>query len=129
MSGKKGMTHHEPTPELRKKVGGYAAVGIPQSDIALVLGISIDTLAKHYRQELDTSAIIANGQVGGKLFGKAMAGDTASIIFWCKTKMGWKETGVVQTQALDKNGDPADPPQALTIDLVREMMKKAEDDC
>ena len=73
-----------------------AAVGIPQSSIAVVLKMDEKTLRKWYREELDTAAIKANAKVGGKLFNKAMNGDTTAAIFWAKTRMGWKETSAVE---------------------------------
>ena len=44
---------HEPTAETRAKVNALASVGTPQDQIALVIGISKNTLIKHYRKELD----------------------------------------------------------------------------
>lgn len=84
------------------------AIGIPQEDVAKVIGIDVKTLYKYYREELDTAMIKANAAVGGKLYQKCMQGDTASILFWMKTKMGWKETSVQEQQLLDKNGNKAD---------------------
>jgi hypothetical protein len=33
----------------------------------------------------------ANASVGGALFNKATKGDTAAMIFWMKTRAGWRE--------------------------------------
>lgn len=86
----------EPTEDERKLVEQMSAVGIPHESIALVVrdGIDDKTLRKHFRSELDTAKVKANAKIGGRLFNKAMAGDTAALIFWCKTRMGWKETDV-----------------------------------
>jgi len=88
------MPSHQPTTETRNKVEAMSAIGIPQHDIARVLGIHDDTLRTYYREELDTATIKANTQIGGALFKKALSGDTASLIFWMKTRAGWKETAV-----------------------------------
>ena len=69
----------------------YTAVGIPQEDIARVLKIDSKTLRLHYRDELDTAATMANAVIGGKLFRKAKEGDTACLIWWTKSRMGWSE--------------------------------------
>lgn len=87
-----GRPPHEPTTQLRTRVTLYVMSGTPQDTIAELIGVSADTLRKHYRAELDFGMIEANSKVVGKLYGKAMAGDTAALIFWTKTRMGWKET-------------------------------------
>jgi hypothetical protein len=88
------MPSHEPDKASRDKVESMSALGIPQADIARVIGICEETLRKHYREELDNATTKANTQIGGALFRKALSGDTASLIFWMKTRAGWKETSV-----------------------------------
>tara|TARA_Y100000361_G_C10950556_1_gene233534 strand:+ start:72 stop:425 length:354 start_codon:yes stop_codon:yes gene_type:complete len=90
----------KPTDEERKYVEQMSAVGIPQSNIAMILrdGIDDKTLRKHFRKELDTAATKANAKIGGTLFNKAVNGDTSAAIFWAKTRMGWKETNVTEHQ-------------------------------
>jgi hypothetical protein len=87
---------HEPTPETRQKVQLHATVGTPQDDIADLLGIDPKTLRLHYRDELDLARAKANATIGGALFNKAKGGDTAAMIFWMKTRAGWKETTVLE---------------------------------
>ena len=87
---------HEPTPEQRHIVQLHATIGTPQEDIAKVIGIDPKTLRLHYRDELDLASAKANAVVGGALFNKAKAGDTTAMIFWMKTRAGWKETAVVE---------------------------------
>ena len=87
---------HEPTHAQRELVKLHATIGTRQDVIADIIGIDDKTLRKHYREELDQSAAQANAVVGGALFNKAKAGDTAAQIFWMKTRAGWKETAVIQ---------------------------------
>lgn len=87
----RGRPEFEPTAEQRAKVEGMAACGIPQAQMALVLGIDDATLRKHFRHELDTAAPNANFAVGRTLFAKAVGGDVTAAIWWTKTRMGWKE--------------------------------------
>jgi hypothetical protein len=94
------MPSHEPDKASRDKVESMAALGIPQEDIARVIGICHFTLRKYYRDELDNATTKANTQIGGALFRKALSGDTASLIFWMKTRAGWKETNVTETRQL-----------------------------
>ena len=93
---------HEPTPEQRHIVQLHATIGTPQEDIAKVIGIDPKTLRLHYRDELDLASAKANAVVGGALFNKAKAGDTTAMIFWMKTRAGWKEThGVEHSGSVD----------------------------
>ena len=89
---KTGPKPHQPTDATRQTVSLHATVGTRQEVIAEILGISVDSLQRHYRSELDTSREKANANVGGALYKKAMSGDTASMIFWLKTRARWRET-------------------------------------
>lgn len=62
---------HKPDPVTRRQVEAMAAYGVPEVDIARVLGIDPKTLRKHYREELDTSGIKATAKVAEFLFRKA----------------------------------------------------------
>jgi len=57
---------------------------------------SDSALQTHYRDEIDLSTARANAKVAGVLFEKAMAGDTAYMIFWLKTRARWSEKAEVQ---------------------------------
>lgn len=96
-----GRKRYKATDEGRKQVESMSACGIRHEDIALILGISADTLKKYYADELHTGRIKATHTIGRKLFEKAISGDTASIIFYLKTRAGWKETSVVEHQGGD----------------------------
>jgi hypothetical protein len=82
---------HAPTPAQRQLVQLHATIGTPQKIIASIIGIDDKTLAKHYREELDHAMAQANATIGGALFNKAKGGDTAAMIFWMKTRAGWRE--------------------------------------
>src|SRR6185436_6501453 len=69
-----------------------AAYGIPEIDIAAVLGVDPKTLRKHYRDELDLGETKANAQVAGFLFNSARNGNVTAQIFWLKTRARWRET-------------------------------------
>lgn len=83
---------HIVTDEMKTKIRALVAFGHTQLQIAEYLGVSEDTLQRHYRHELDTAVIDANMKVANRLFRKATEeGDTTSIIFWLKTRARWKE--------------------------------------
>lgn len=85
---------HEASEKDRKQVEAMASYGIPQLDIARVIGISLPTLHKWYRYELDTGAIKANSMVAQSLFQKATGsgqGAVTACIFWLKVRANWVE--------------------------------------
>ena len=83
---------HEPTEQTRAEVGALTSFGNTQEDIARYLGISVDTLVKYYRSELDNAALKANAKVANKLFRKATEGDDlGAMTFWLKTRARWRE--------------------------------------
>ncbi len=79
---KRGRPAYLATADTRKKVFDLSIVGTRYEDIALVLGISDDTLVKYYKPELEKGRIEANAAVAGTLLEKAKQGDTSSMIFW-----------------------------------------------
>ena len=89
-----GRPPHQPTDQTRLQAKTLAAVGIKHEDIAAKIGICADTLVKYYKQELDDGRVDANAQIGKSLYEQAKSGNTAAMIFWLKTRAGWKETQV-----------------------------------
>lgn len=92
MAGKPSKKHI-PTDETRKLVKDSASLGLPQRMICALLENckSVETLTKHYRKELDLGEAQACSVVAGALYKKCLAGDTAAILFWHKTRMGFRE--------------------------------------
>ena len=73
-------------------VHAMAGYGVPQDDIALVIGITSRTMRKYFRHELDVAMIEANARVAQCLFKQAtMPGNIAATIFWLKARAGWRE--------------------------------------
>jgi hypothetical protein len=83
----------QPTDKDRKQVEAMSGYGVPIEQIAAVAmgGISIESLYQHFRTELVTGKANINGKVGQTLAQKALSGDTAAMIWWSKSRMGWKE--------------------------------------
>ena len=95
---------HQPTDESRRMVESTSGLGLPHEQIAILVGIDDKTLRKYYRTELDTGKAKANGQIAKTLFSKALAGDTASLIWWTKSQMRWSET--VKQEVTGADGEP-----------------------
>ena len=92
-----GRRAHKPDPAGRRQVEALAGYGIPEAEIAGVVGIDAKTLRKHYRHELDHGHTKANSRVAESLYRKALGDGAQSVtaaIFWLKTRAGWKETWV-----------------------------------
>lgn len=90
---KRGTTApHEPSEKTRAEVAALTSFGNTQEEIATHLSISVDTLTRKYRDELDNALVRANAKVAAKLFRKATDGDDLSaMIFWLKTRARWRE--------------------------------------
>jgi len=89
-----GRRAHKPEPFSRRQVEAMAAFGVPEHNIARVVGIDAKTLRKHYREELDTGQTKATAKVAESLFRKATSDGSQSVtaaIFWLKTRGGWRE--------------------------------------
>jgi hypothetical protein len=89
-----GRRSHKPDQAQRRQVEAMAGFGIPEPDIARVVGVDPKTLRKHYRDELDMGETKANAQVAGFLFNSARSGNVSAQIFWLKTRARWRETPV-----------------------------------
>ena len=101
--GTTGRATFKPTADERKTVELMCAVGIPHEGIALCVrdGIDDKTLRKHFRAELDTSAIKAHAKVGGTIFNNAIKGQAWACNLYARTRMGWKETSVSELVGKD----------------------------
>ena len=97
---------HEPTPASRQLVQLHATIGTTQETIASILGIDPKTLRLHYREELDHASAQANATIGGALFNKAKSGDTTAMIFWMKTRAGWRERHDINHTSSDGSMTP-----------------------
>ena len=92
-----GRCAHSPDAYQRRQVETLAGYGVPETEIASLIGIDPKTLRRHYRQELDHGHTKANVKVAENLFRKAIGDGRESVtaaIFWLKTRAHWKETSV-----------------------------------
>lgn len=87
---------HKPTQKDRGKVEAWVASGATQDTIAKLLGISVPTLEKHYRTELDDGMNLANAKIAGKLYEAADKGCPIRQMFWLKCRARWKERHEVE---------------------------------
>ncbi|KOR31794.1 hypothetical protein TI05_11375 [Achromatium sp. WMS3] len=66
-------------------------IGIPHDQIAALLDTTKKILETHFKKELLLGSALANREIGGTLYNKALEGDVACLIFWTKCRMKWRE--------------------------------------
>jgi hypothetical protein len=86
---------YKPDEKSSKQISLMAGIVLTHDQISKVIGISDETLRRHYKKELEISKSLLNTQVASNLFRIATSsekGAVAAAIFWMKTRAGWKET-------------------------------------
>lgn len=76
---------------MREKVRFWAAIGVPQDNIAKLIDCDPKTLRKHFRDELDRGMAEANAEIANCLYESAKGGNVAAQIFWMKVRAQWRE--------------------------------------
>lgn len=106
-----GQPPHEPTDESRKTAAEMTAYGVPQEVICRCLEISLPTLHKYYRKELDTGKANCIQKIANKLVDKALnQEDVTAMIFYLKTQGRWS----------DKNNEDTEKTKLMSI--IEQMM-------
>lgn len=90
LKGHRGNPPYEVRPEDRIRVEAWVAVGAKQELIAEMLSISVDTLQRHFRAELDHGKDRALSKIGGSMVADALNGDKDSQKFVLARIGGWK---------------------------------------
>lgn len=70
--GNIGRKAHQRTDEMANKVRMLRALGNNQEVIAFACDVSVDTLRKHYKAELELGQMEANAQVGAAIYSTAL---------------------------------------------------------
>lgn len=84
------------TEREREQAYVLSAHGFTHEEIARALCCSKHTLYKYLKEELDRAVTETSYRVISKLMEKIEAGDTASILFWLKTRLGWRESAKIE---------------------------------
>ena len=118
-----GRRAHKPDAATRRQVEAMAGYGVPEKDIAGVIGVDAKTLRKHYRPELDHGHVKANARVAENLYRRATGEGREAVvaaIFWLKTRAGWKETATHEITG--RNGGPIETSDVTDRELAKSIL-------
>ncbi len=96
-----GQPAYTPSHDEREKVRDYARV-CNEDQIAILLGISVSTLQRHFKAELEQARAQTSALIGSKLIAQALSGDKTAMIFYLKTRGGWAQ----KHEIAGKDGGP-----------------------
>lgn len=111
-----GRPQHEPTDKQRQTVLLLAGFGATTRQIGRQMGLSKDTIEKHYRDELEEAWGLADLQLYGALWKKAVVDrNPACLIFLAKNRLGMSDQ-----QTIDHKGElpPARAELCLRVTYV-----------
>ena len=121
---KRGRPFKERSEDLAKQVLAAAQFGIRHEDIAHALGMCVETLNRLYSEELKKGGALANLQVAQRLYKKATEeGDTSAMIFWLKTKAGWRETSHQEIDLTTRERSLQEMSDAELVTLLNKVKK------
>jgi hypothetical protein len=89
--GTLGQPAFTPTPEQREAVKVMVSFGTTFETISRLLRIPINTLTRHFKEELTSGREEIFARIGTSIVADALAGDRVMRIFFAKTHMGWVE--------------------------------------
>jgi hypothetical protein len=119
-----GRPRFVPMDDERVQVATLAGYGIPLHQIAALVrgGIAHTTLTEYFSEEMLRGRAEANAGVGKTLWTRAMAGDTAAMIWWSKTQLRWSEVQKHEHTSPDGSMTPVIQ-RALTREELAEELK------
>ena len=79
-------------PKTAQLVELHAAMGTPLDEISKIVEVNLKTLSRHFKKETSLGRSKATARVAARLYQKAIDGDNTCMIFWLKTRAGWRET-------------------------------------
>ena len=103
-----GRKPFEPTAKERQQVEAMAGVGLPHDQIGALVrdGVCTDVIRQYFAKELKAGKAKASAKIGQTLFNRAIGGETAALIWWTKSQMGWKEKRELDVTSSDGTMSP-----------------------
>jgi hypothetical protein len=71
-----------------------SAYGVPQKQIAAAICVSLGSLHKYFKDELDGGQAEVSLKIAQTLYQKAIEGNVTALIFWLKCRMRWNENPI-----------------------------------
>ena len=97
---------HVPTDATRRQVSICMTLGMTRVQIGMLLGVTDDTINKHYAKEIEVGRHSMTANVANNLYNIATDPEhkstAAAAIFWLKAQGGWRET--VRTEVTGADG-------------------------
>lgn len=113
LGGRPRIPRNEDHAQMAQAMSQY---GVPQEDIARVLGMSVETMQRLYGEEMGRGKAVAKQRIGRRLFEKAVnEGDTTALIFLAKTQLGFRE---VQRMEMTSPDGSMSPMQDIKVTFV-----------
>ena len=92
------------------------SVGTPHAVIARAISVSEPTLHRHFQHELKNGKTEVHAAIGKNITALALAGDRTMMIFYAKTRMGWRERANIGFE--DENGRVVDARQLFMVNIT-----------
>lgn len=114
------LTKQRETLRIKREVMTLKGYGFSDDQVALVMGMALETLKKHHGDELKKGALIQNAAVLKNLYSIATdpghRGSTQAAIFWAKARAGWTETNRTEVTGADGKPLKMEVSQAKVLD-------------
>lgn len=123
MKRPRGRPAHAPTPATRRQVAVAAGGGMRHLDIAIALGISRETLEKHYADELAGGATKRRLEVLNAMFAAAKKGSSSAAKVYLAAE---PELAVPTLPADAGEAAPAKPSAQAVVHPVGKPLGKKE---
>lgn len=81
----------KPGKQDLQEIEALAGIGLTQQQIADIKGLCVDTLRKYARLHLIRGKSKGIAKLAETAYKRALAGNTAILIFLLKTQAGWRE--------------------------------------
>ncbi len=86
-----GGVGYQFSEEVRQEVCIMIAGGFAIGRIATAIHVDVDTLRRHFAEEIENGPTLANYALVRSLYMRACRGDIGAAVWWTKNRMGWRE--------------------------------------
>lgn len=94
------------TRRLQRIVERMISAGITKAQIAESIGISVGQLEYHFKDQLANGLSKSIALAEKSLYQRGLRGDTQALIFWLKSRAGWRDKDPMQlNQTVISNPD------------------------